>query len=440
MKATCRGIAILVLFILAPASTASAENWPQWRGPFFNGSTTERGLPATFSRTENVLWTAPLPGPAGATPVVWGDRVFVSSPDRKTQKLLALCFDARTGKLLWSRETGQDRRWDRNNNMASPSPLTDGKTAWFYYGTACLFAFDLEGRPLWSRDLQKDHGTNALMFGYSSTPLLYDGRLYVQAIRSKRQNSYGQGPEGTVASYLLAVDPATGKDLWKQDRPTDARDEALEAYTSPIPCTAAGRSEILVCGADYLTGHEAATGKELWRWAGYNLKHINHWRIIPSPVVAEGLVFVSGPKHSTLFAVRPDAAGDLGEKNVAWTFNRQIPDAASILAYQDRLYVLDDDGKTMTCLVPKTGEKKWQLELGGDPVFRASPLGADGKVYCMNEAGEVFVLAAGDEPKLLHRVAMGEGPVCRSSIVAAGGRLFVRTADTLYCIAPAGAR
>jgi outer membrane protein assembly factor BamB len=272
------------------------------------------------------------------------------------------------------------------------------------------------------------------MFGYSSSPLLFDGRLYVQVIRNKKQNRYGQGPDGSAESYLLALDPATGKDLWKQERPTDARDEGQEAYSSPIPFTEGGRREVLVCGGDYLTGHDPATGKELWRWAGYNTKHINHWRIIPSPVVAEGLVFVAGPKHSTLFAVRPEGQGDLAEKSIAWTFERQFPDAASMLAYQGRLYALDDDGKVMTALVPKTGEKKWQLPLGGDHVFRASPLGADGKIYCMNEVGEVFVLAAGDEPKLLHRVVMGSGPVCRSTIVAAGGRLYVRTTDTLFSI------
>ena len=438
MKNLCGAISMFTLTVLALTAPASAENWPQWRGPFFNGSTTERDLPTTFSRTENVLWT--MPGPSGSTPIVWGDRVFVSSPDAKTQKLLAISLDARTGKVLWQKETGEDRRCNQQNNMASPSPITDGKTAWFYYGTGQIFAFDMDGNALWSRDLTKSHGPNPLMFGYSSSPLLFDGRLYIQVIRNKKLNRYGQGPEGAGESYLLALDPATGKDLWKVERPTDARDEGQEAYSSPIPFTEGGRREVLVCGGDYLTGHDPATGKELWRWAGYNPTHINHWRIIPSPLVADGLVFVAGPKHSKLFAVQPEGSGDLAEKNVAWTFDRQFPDAASLLAYQGRLFALDDDGKVMTSLVPKTGEKKWQLPLGGDHVFRASPLGADGKVYCMNEVGEVFVLAAGDEPKLLHRTVLGSGPVCRSTIVAAGGRLYVRTTDTLYAFGQSAAK
>ena len=426
------------------ATAAQAENWPQWRGPFFNGSTTETNLPATFSRTENVLWAAPMPGMSGATPAVWGDRVFVSSVDEKTRRLAALCLDAKTGKVLWQRETGEDREAARNN-MASPSPITDGKTAWFFYGTAHLFAFDFEGKPLWTRDLEKDHGHNAVMFGYSSSPLLYGGRLYVIAIRSARQNRYGKAPAADSASYLLALDPATGKDLWRQGRPTDARDEAQEAYSMAVPYTWNGRSEVLVYGADYLTGHDAATGKELWRWAGYNTTHINHWRIISSPVVAEDLVFVPGPKYSRGFAVRPDGAGALGEKSVAWTFDRMIPDASTALYYQDRLYVLEDNAKVMTCLEPKTGAPKWQLELPAGTVLRASPLGADGKVYCMSEAAEVFVLAASDEPKILHRVRMGSGEaderhLSRSSIVAAGGRLFIRTAESLYCVGRAAAK
>jgi len=415
------------------AVAASAENWPQWRGPAFNGSTTETDLPTVFSKTDGVKWVVPMPGASGATPAVWGDRVFVSTVDEAAGRILALCIDARDGKVLWRKDVGRDRKVPRNN-MASPSPIADGKAAYFSYGTGEVFAFDFGGSPLWSRDLEKDHGRNALMFGYSSSPLLYKGRLYVVAIRNKQQNRYGQAPEGPSDSYLLAIDPQTGKDLWKQVRPTDAGDEAQEAYSTALPYEWNGRSEVLVYGADYLTGHDPATGKELWRWSGYNPRHIAHWRIIASPVVAGELVCVCGPKHSRLFAVRPEGAGALGEDRVAWTFDRLFPDAGTPLYYKDRLYVLDDDARVMTCFDPKTGARKWQLEIGGEFVMRASPLGADGKVYCVNDMGEVTVLAAGDEPKVLHRTAMGERELCRSSIVAAGGRLYVRTSTHLYCI------
>ena len=431
-------LVLCVALTALAAPLASAAEWSQWRGPAFNGSTTETRLPEKFSPTENVAWVTPLPGQSGATPAIWGDRVFVSSPDEKTGRLLALCIDAGTGKVLWKRETGQNRRAPRNN-MASPSPITDGKTVYFFYGTAGLFAFDFKGDLLWSRDLEKDHGHNALMFGYSSSPLLYKGKLYVVAIRNRQQDRYGQAPPGETPSYLLAIDPRTGKDLWKQTRPTDAAGEVEEAYTTALPYEFGGRSEILVFGADYLTGHDAETGKELWRWGGYNPKHINHWRIIASPVVAGELVVAVGPKHSTLFAVRPDGAGRLDDSHVAWTFEKTIPDVSIPLYYQDRLYVLDDDRRIMTCLEPKTGAPKWQIELEGKHVFRASPLAADGRIYLMNEGGEVVVLAAGDPPKILHRVAMGDQEFCRSSIAAAHGRLYIRTADKLYCVALSGA-
>lgn len=421
------------------ASLALAENWPQWRGPFLNGSTTETGLPARFSDTENVVWATALPGASGSTPIVWGDRVFVSTVDASTSDLLALCLDARDGKVLWSRKTGKDRQFARNN-MASASPVTDGKTAWFFYGTANLFAYDFEGKLLWSRDLEKDHGFNALMFGYSSSPLLYRGKLYVVAIRNKRPNAYGPPhtpTEGVTESYLLAIDPATGKDLWRQDRPTDAVGEAQEAYSTAIPCELGGRSSVLVYGADYLTAHDPETGKELWRWGGYNPKKINHWRIVPSAVVGDELIYVVGPKFSTLFALRPGTSGLVGDDHVAWTFERRIPDASTPLFYKGRLYFLDDDRRVITCVDPKTGKPRWQGDVPGRTVIRASLTGADDKLYIINELREATVLAAGDEFKILHEVklgATGRG-FTRSTIAAANGRLYIRAAETLYCIA-----
>lgn len=423
----------LAVVCLLLAGAARGENWPQWRGPFLNGSTTETNLPEKFSTTDNVVWATPMPGESGATPIVWGDRVFVSSADEKNRDIVAMCLSLKDGKVLWSRKTARDRKVPRNN-MASPSPIADGSSVYFYSGTAMLQAFDYDGKPLWNRDLAKDHGHNSLMFGYSSSPLLYEGKLYVVAIRNKKQNRYGRGPAGSSASYLLAIDPKTGKDLWRQDRPTDARDEAQEAYSTAIPCEVGGRKVVLVYGADYLTSHSPDTGKEIWRWEGYNLTHIHHWRIIPSPVVAGDIVFVPGPKHSVGFAVRPVGQGKLGKKQVAWTFDRHVPDASTSLYYKGNLYVLDDDAKVLTCFEPGTGKQKWQGKLRTRAVIRASLTGADDKLYIISEQHEALVLAA-DEFKVLHRTVMGSRGMSRSSIVAAQGKLFVRAADKLYCIA-----
>lgn len=429
---------LAVLAALSSGATGShAANWPQWRGPFLNGSTTEKGLPATFSQTENVVWRAPMPGLGSATPIVWGDRVFVSSTETRTKDLLALCYDIKTGRRLWSRRTGKDRRTMRNN-MASPSPVATADAVYFFYGTARLFAFDHEGKSLWERNLERDHGFNALMFGYSSSPLLWDDTLYVIAVRNRKQDRYRGAPPGRSDSYLLAIDRRTGKDLWKHVRASDARGESQETYSTAIPYERGGRTDILVYGADYLTGHDPKTGAERWRWAGYNTGKINHWRTIPSPVVldaaAGGLVFVPGPKYSRGFAVRPRGEGRLGREHVAWTFDKRIPDASSPLLYKGRLYLLDDDRKVLTCLDPATGKQRWQGRLETKAVIRASLTGADDKLYVMSERSEVLVLDA-DEFRILHRVAMSKKGLARSTIVAAQGRLFIRLPDALYCLA-----
>lgn len=431
---------VLVLLVCGPAVTrARAANWPQWRGPFLNGSTTETGLATSFSPTENVVWRAAMPGPGSATPIVWDDRVFISSVDERTKGLVALCYDIETGRLLWSRKTGRERKAMRNN-MASPSPIATADAVYFYYGTARLFAFDHEGRLRWERNLERDHGFNTLMFGYSSSPVLWNDTLYVIAIRNRKQDRYRKAPPGRSDSYLLAIDRKTGKDLWKHVRPTDARGESQESYSTAIPFRHHGRTDILVFGADYLTGHDPETGRERWRWAGYNPEKIHHWRTIPSPVVLEtaagGIVFIPGPKFSRGFAVRPRGEGRLGSQHVAWTFDRRIPDASTPLYYKGRLYVLDDDRKVLTCLDPATGRQHWQGRLETKSVIRASLTGADGKLYIISERSEALVLAA-DEFKVLHRTGMGGRGLTRSTIVAARGRLFIRTTEALYCIASA---
>ena len=453
MKELARPFAVLVLLACACAATTGGEgdlaareaaaanrNWPQWRGPFLNGSTAETGLPTTFSRTENVVWRVPMPGPSAATPAVWGDRVFVSSTvhaaNEPTKGLVALCYDLESGRLLWSRKAGRERRAPRDNNMASPSPIATADAVYFYYGTGGLFAFDHEGEPLWERNLERDHGHNALIFGYSSSPVLWKDTLYVIAVRNDRQDRSGRSD-----SYLLAVDRTTGKDLWKHVRRTDARGESQESYATAVPFEHDGRTDILVFGADYLTGHDPETGEERWRWATYNPRKISHWRVIPSPVVVRGaagdLVFIAGPKHSRGFAIRPKAAhaagwqGRLGDDHVAWTFDRRIPDASTPLYYKGRLYVLDDDRKVLTCLDPATGKELWQGRLETKAVIRASITGADDKLYIISEAHEALVLDA-DEFNILHRTEMGGKGVTRSTIVAAQGRLFIRTAEALY--------
>ena len=425
------GLAVLLAVVPWPSH---AENWPQWRGPLLNGSTTETGLPSTWSKTEGVKWVAPMPGRSPSTPVIWGDRVFVTSVDRSSNSLVALCLDSGSGAAAWKQTAGENQRAKGNNTMAAPSPVTDGQSVAFLFGTGVLLACDFEGNLLWRRDLAADYGAFVVKWGYSSSPLLYDGRLYVLLMQNEKPDRYGVSDRtGPLESFLLAVDLKTGRDLWRHVRETDATDESTESYSTPVPYEHAGRKEIIVVGGEFVTGHAAATGAETWRWE-FSPPDRQIWqRTVASPVVGGGLVYAVRPKHRPMFALRLGGRGRLTDDCVAWKLTGFTPDVCNPLLYGGRLYALDGDQRVMTCLDAKTGKQVWQGHIGGRAVYRASPTGADGRIYCINEAGGVIVVSAEDEFRILSRIAMGEQP-CQSTIVASGGRLYIRTAKNLYCV------
>lgn len=417
------------------AAAVQAENWPQWRGPYFDGSTTEKSLPVEWSKTENVAWASPLPGYSGATPAVWDDSIFVSSPDPQ-KNLLLLCLDRKDGKVRWQKVVGTGDRDKGRNNMASPSPVTDGKSVFVLFGTGDLAAYDFSGKELWARSLAKDYGRFSINWLYGSSPLLYQGRLYIQVIQQTPVPAdYSQAQDGKPDrdSYLLCLDPKAGTNLWRHVRPTDATSEAMEAYSTPIPCVGRNGTRILVVGGDYTTAHSPETGAELWRCGGLNERKQEYWRIVPSPVVAGGLIIACGPKRDPVLGIRDGGKGLVTNTHIAWRFREFPSDCVTPLFYQGKLFVLDGDRQMITCLEPQTGEKLWQGNLGLREIFRASPTGADGKIYCVSENGTVVVLDAGPAFKVLSTIRMGEAPV-RSCIAVAGGRLFIRTARNLYCI------
>lgn len=427
---------VLIWALWLILTTASrAENWPQWRGPFFNGSTTETNLPIHWSKTENVAWTVPLPGFSGATPVIWGDSVFVSSPDEQ-KNLLLLCIARTSGNVRWQKIVATGDRDKGRNNMASPSPVTDGKSVFILFATGDLGAFDFQGKELWKRDLGKDYGRFANMWIYGSSPMLYGRRLYVQVLqRSPVPPNYTQAQDGKREreSYLLCLDPVTGKTLWRHVRTTDAVQESMEAYSTPIPSETPTGPEILVVGANYVTAHNPEDGAELWRCGGLNDRGQRSWRIVPSPVVVSGMVIACGPKRDPVIAIKDGGKGLVTDTRLAWKFKQFPSDCVTPLAYEQKLFVLDGDRQMMTCLDPLSGEKKWQGNLGVREIFRASPTGADGKIYCLSENGTVVILSAGDEFQILSTISMGESPV-RSSVAIANGQIFIRTAKSLYCI------
>jgi outer membrane protein assembly factor BamB len=437
MKPLKKLFALALLAALAVTSLR-AGNWAHWRGPNFNGSSPEKNLPDDFSKTNNVKWVALLPGPSAATPIIWGDTVFISSTDTKTKTLRAMAFDRKTGKELWNNEVTQGFSQDGNSNFASPSPTTDGKLVYFLYGTGDLAAFDFKGKKVWSRDLGKDYGQFAYQWTYGASPTLFDGKLYVQVLQ-RDVPVHGRGrKDGPGDSYLLALEPKTGKELWRHVRPSDAAEESKEAYSTPIPFMHGGVTEMLISGGDCLSAHDPKTGAELWRWGSWNPTRITHWRLVPSPVASESGALVCAPKGSPVFSVKHGGKGALDDSWVAWQSpEREISsDVCTPLLYEGRYYILNGDKKVLARVDPATGKPDWIGDLGSRIKIECSPTGADGKIYFQNFRGEVFIVAADKEFKLLRTIPMGdEGDDRLRSVVAVSqGNLFLRTGSKLYCI------
>jgi outer membrane protein assembly factor BamB len=428
----------LTSIVLALTSVSTlAENWGQWRGPTFNGSTSEKKLPVKFSKSENVAWSLDLPGPSAATPVIWNDRVFVSSTDKTAQKLLALCVNRTTGKVLWNQAVADGFRRDRQSNFASPSPATDGQRVIFFFATGDLVAFDMAGKKLWERNIQKDYGEFAFLWTFSTSPVLYDGKLFMQVFqRDVAVDGRGQ-KNGPNDSYLLALDPANGKELWRQVRPSEAVSESREAFTTPVPYEFKGRKELLAVGGDCLTAHDPKTGKELWRWGTWNPSKIGHWRLVPSPVAGDGVVLACAPKSEPIFAIKADGKGLLQPSDIAWTSDKKVltSDVPTPAFHDGDFFILSDVRKNISRVEAKTGNIKWTCALPGRSKFEASPsLGAD-KIYAMNFAGDVVVVDA-KKGEVLLQTPMGEtgDDTTRSCIALAQGHAFIRTNSKLFCV------
>lgn len=425
-------------FATLVSSSVHAENWGHWRGPHYDGSTEEKNLASEFSKTQNVKWTAALPGTSAGTPIIWNDHVFVSSTDEKTKSLHALSLDRKSGKILWDHEVSVAFGQDEKSNFASPSPVTDGKIVVFLYGNGELAAFDFAGKNLWAKHLQKDYGPFAYQWTYGASPTLFDGKLFVQVLQ-RDEPVRGRGrTDGPIDSFLLALEPATGKEIWKHVRPSDARMESHEAYSTPIPFENKGRTEILIAGGDCITGHDVKTGTELWRWGTWNPEKITHWRLVPSPVSGGGVVLACAPKGSPVYAFKAGGKGKLDDSWIAWkSSEREVSsDVATPLFYKGRFYILNGEKHAISRVEPATGKVEWTGDLQSRIKIESSPTGADDKIYFQNFRGEVFVVAAADQFKLLKVNAMGDegDDQLRSSIAVSQGDLFIRTGHKLYCV------
>ncbi len=437
---------VFTILAASLSHAALAQDWANWRGPNYNGSTTAANLPTVFSPTEGVKWAADMPGPSAGTPIIYGDSVFVSSTDPKAEQLCAICLNRKTGQVRWKYHVGSGYQagaagtklqLDDNSNYASPSPVTDGKYVVFFYGNGDLMGFTLDGNKLWARNIQTDFGDFAFQWTFSSTPQLWGGKLYLQVLQRNQPASGGRGRQG-AESFLLAIDPASGKDLWKTVRPTDARMESREAYSTPIPFVHNGRKELLIAGGDMLSGHDPETGKELWRWGTYNPDHREvWWRLVPSPVAGGGVVLACAPKNAPVYAARAGATGDVSATGLAWKSEAKgsvTSDVPTPLFYRNKFFVASDVRKAISCVEPATGKVIWTTELPRPAMCWGSPTGAEGKIYVINLKGDVFVVDAGTGALIAtNSMAQDENDI-RSTVAVAYNQLFIRTNTKLYCI------
>jgi outer membrane protein assembly factor BamB len=400
------------------APPASPDNWPHWRGPSATGASQEKGLPVRWSETENVAWKLAMPARSGSTPIVWERHVFLSVGDGDELWLWAVDRDA--GSVLWKKKLGAENVVTRKQNMSSPSPVTDGRSVWVLTGTGVVKSFDFAGGEQWTRNLVADHGKFGLNWGYASSPLLVGDLLVVQVL---------QGMKTDDPSYLIGLDAATGATRWRVERPTDAKMESPDAYTTPARLDTADGTQIVISGGNYVTGHDPATGRELWRGGGLNPGDAPMYRVVASPVVSGGLIYVPS-RVSPLLVLRAGGAGDISSQ-VAWSLDRG-PDVPTPATDGEQLYVLRDQG-TLSCYQARTGEPVWVDQRVAAGTYSASPVIADGKVYVTNEEGVTTVVRAGGSPFEVLAENRLDGYTL-SSIAVSAGRLFLRTETYLYSL------
>jgi outer membrane protein assembly factor BamB len=411
---------IFSIFFVALFSVivANAENWPQWRGPSLNGTSNERDLPVRWTAEENISWKLALPEWSGSTPVIWGDRIFLNVAEGND--LYLWCADKTKGVVVWKKLLGGGNTKMRKQNMSSPSPVTDGKSVYVMTGTGILKGFNFKGVELWSRDIQKDYGRFGLNWGYASSPLLWGDSLYVQVLHGMKTDE---------PSYVLRLDSKTGKTLWKVERKTNAIRESPDSYSTPALLRYGKTSELVITGADCVTGHDLETGKELWRANGLNPDNDPFYRIIASPVIFNEIVYVP-TRVRPLLALKAGGRGDVTGSHVLWsTVNG--PDVPTPVTDGKYFYVVNDRG-VMWCLDAKSGAEIYGPQRIKSGTYSASPVLADGKIYVTNEDGLTTVVKAGPKFEVLAENALND--YCLSSPAISDGQIFIRTAQYLYCI------
>jgi outer membrane protein assembly factor BamB len=430
-------LTIVLATLAAPA--ARGEDWPQFRGPRGDGHSAAKGLPTSWDDTKNIAWQTPIPGRGWSSPIVLGDRIWLTTAeslalptkdrDERLAKLpyyprdltahaavtlYALELDAASGEILRQIElftVESPPVIHASNSYASPTPIADGERIYCHFGSLGTCAVDrASGDVLWQERYNIDEIT-----GGGGSPVLWNNLLIFAC-------------DGADEQFVLALDKTSGKVAWKTPRPPiEASDAKLRrAFSTPLLVTHGGREQLALPGAQWACSYDPATGKELWR---ANMGKDQH-ALVPRPVYQDGLVYVcTGFAKPQLWAVRVEGTGDVTDTHALWTYDKQVPELSSPLVAGGEIYFVSSLG-VATCLDAKTGEQLWQHRLGGN--FAASPLLAGGKLYFTSQEGITTVLRTGRE---YHELAKNQlfGQTM-ASLAVCGDGLLIRTSSHLYCV------
>ena len=384
---------------------AFAEDWPEFRGPTGQGHSAERDLPLEWSESKNIVWKTPVPGRAWSSPVVQGDRIWLTTAvDSDGLSLRAIALDRATGRVIHNVEVFRltdPGSMHAKNSHASPTPIIEGERVYVHFGAHGTAALTSSGEILWKTRLPYNH-----LHGTAGSPVLHGDLLILSC-------------DGVDVQYVVALEKGTGKIRWKSAR------KGAMAYSTPLIIQVAGVDQVISPGGLRAIAYEPSTGKELW-----SVRYADGFSNVPRPVYSKGLVYIgTGFNHPNLIAVRPDGKGDVTSSHIAWTERRSAPLTPSPLAVGDELYFVNDAG-IASCVDARTGELHWRERLGGN--HSASPVYADGRIYFLNEDGESAVIEPG---KSFRKLAVNKLDGSTLASMAISGRsIFIRSATHLYRI------
>jgi outer membrane protein assembly factor BamB len=393
--------------------SAAETRWPKWRGPNGDGHSVETGLPVHWNET-NVVWKSPLEGRGESSPVIWDDKLFVTTAANDGSRRSVLCFDRRNGKPVWEQSvewSGMPEPLHEMNTYATPTCATDGEVLVAFLGRAGLHTYTLDGEHLWSKDL----GPSANIWGSASSPVLAGGLVI-------------QNADADQDGFLAAFDKRTGTEAWRQTRPN------RRGWSTPVLLTIGRRQELVLNGHEGVAAYDPASGRQLWfckSFAG---------RGEPTATFAGGLIYVVSGLAGDIYAVRPGGEGDVTDSRMAWHTPRKTPrDLPSPIVVGDYLLVVSLGG-VATCYSAADGQVLWQERFGGN--YSASPIAADGLAYFQSEDGTVVVVEPDREAKIVARNSLGATPdeIFRASPAACDRTLYLRSDRAVYCIGPAAKR